>query len=315
MKASVVIATKDRKADLRRAVTSALGQTEPVEVLVLDDGSTDGTADMVRSEFPQVRVEQTPISLGYVAERNRGALLCSGDIIFSIDDDAEFSTPNVVKQSLAEFSHPRVAAVAIPYVEPHKSEEQFQMAPTGDTIWLTDSFRGTAYALRRDVFLGLGGYRKEIIHQGEEMDFCIRLLNNGFVVCLGFGDAILHHEAAKRDWGRIDFYGRWNDILFAWRNVPMPYLPAHLVGTTLNGLTCALRVGRRSRMIYGMLCGYWDCVSNWSWRQPVPRNVYRLHRLLKKRGPKKLSDIEPLLPPLASFDLKSPPGGEFAHTR
>jgi glycosyltransferase involved in cell wall biosynthesis len=315
MRASVVIATKDRKDDLHRAITSATRQTEPVEILVLDDGSVDGTADMVRSEFPQVRLNRTPISLGLVAQRKRGALLCSGEIVFSIDDDAEFSTPYIVEETLVRFCHPRVAAVAIPYIEPQKSRSEFQKAPDAGAVWLTESFRGTSYALKRKVFLELGGYREQIVHQGEEMDFCIRLLNNGFVVRLGFGDAIIHHESAKRDWGRIEFYGRWNDILFAWRNVPMPYLPAHLLATTLNGLTCALRLGRRSGMIYGMLSGYWDCVSNWSWRQPVSRNVYRLHRLLKKRGPKKLSDIESLLPPLASFDFGSPCTGEFANTR
>ena len=89
MRASIIIATRDRKDNLHRAITSAIRQTESVEILVLDDGSTDGTSEMVRSEFPQVRLERTPVPLGYVAQRNRGALLCSGKIIFSIDDDAD----------------------------------------------------------------------------------------------------------------------------------------------------------------------------------------------------------------------------------
>jgi GT2 family glycosyltransferase len=298
MKASVVIATKNRKDELRRAIRSAVEQTEPVEVLVLDDGSTDGTEDMVRSEFPQVRLNQTVDSLGYVTQRNRGALLCSCEIIFSIDDDAEFSTPDIVKQTLLGFSHPRVAAIAIPYVEPHKSrQQQFQTAPNANAIWITDSFRGTAHALRRDVFLRLGGYRKQFIHQGEEMDFCIRLLNIGFVVRLGLGDTIVHHEFPKRDWSRMDYYGRRNDILFALKNVPMPYLPAHLLGTTFNGIICVLRTKRPSAMIRGMLSGYSDIFSKSRW-EPVSRNAYSLHRLLKKRGPKMLTEVEPFLPPV-----------------
>src|SRR5262245_1328841 len=299
MRASIVIATKDRKDELRRAITSAIRQTEPVEILVLDDGSTDGTSEMVKSEFPQVRLERTAVPLGYVAQRNRGALLCSGEIIFSIDDDAEFSTPRVVEQTLDRISHPRVAAIAIPYVEPHKSKQEFQKAPKAEGIWVTESFRGTSHALRRDVFLEVGGYREQIIHQGEEMDFCIRLLNNGFVVRLGFGDVIIHNEFPKRDWRRMDFYGRRNDILFAWRNIPMPYLPAHLLATTFNGFTGALRTKRASDMIGGMFSGYWDSVWNWNWHKPVSPATYRLHRLLKKRGPKMLSDVEALLPPLA----------------
>src|SRR4030088_3482036 len=129
MEASVVIVTKDRKSELRRAITSAIRQTEPLEIVVIDDASSDGTSDMIRLEFPQVRLDRSPISLGVVAQRNRGALLCSGDVVFSIDDDAEFSTSKVIEQTLAGFSHPRVAAIAIPYIEPHKCQLEFQKAP------------------------------------------------------------------------------------------------------------------------------------------------------------------------------------------
>ena len=109
MKVAVIIVTNNRKLDLRRAIASALEQRSKPEVLVVDDGSTDGTSDMVRSEFPQVRLEQSTHSLGYIAQRNRAAHV-----------DAVFSSPRVVEQAAAAFGHPRVAAVAIPYAEPHK---------------------------------------------------------------------------------------------------------------------------------------------------------------------------------------------------
>jgi hypothetical protein len=124
-------------------------------------------------------------------------------------------------------------------------------------------------------------------------------LNSGFVVRLGVGDVITHYEASQRDRRRMHFHGRKNDILFAWQNVPMPYLPAHLIATTFNGFMCALRAKRPFAMFAGVLSGYSDMLFNWRSRQPVSRSSYRLHRLLKKRGPRKLEDVEPLLPPLA----------------
>jgi glycosyltransferase involved in cell wall biosynthesis len=305
MKISVVIATKNRKDELHRAISSVVRQTEPAEIVVLDDGSTDGTSDMVRSKFPNVRLDRTEGSLGYVVQRNRGAVLCSGDVIFSIDDDAEFSSTRIIEQTVAGFCHPRIAAIAIPYVEPCNSGNRFQNAPNVDAIWVTDAFRGTSYAVRRQIFIGLGGFRDQIVHQGEEMDFCVRLLNLGFVVRLGIGDAILHHEAPHRDRRRMDFFGRRNDILFAWQNVPMPYFPAHLLATTFNGFKCAIRSRRPSSMVAGILSGYFDVCLNWDWRQPVSRNSYRLHRALKKRGPKTMDNVESLLPPLTLFGSKS----------
>lgn len=299
MKTAVVIVTKNRKAKLRRAIASALEQALKPEVLVVDDGSTDGTSDMVRSEFPQARLEQSAHSLGYIAQRNRAARLTAVDVVVSIDDDAEFSSPRVVEQAIAAFGHPRVAAIAIPYTEPHKTNQMLQAAPDGRGIWATDCFRGTAYALRRDVFLALDGYREQLVHQNEEMDFCIRLLESGLIVRLGHGDHVIHHEEPRRDWSRMDYYGRRNDILFAWYNVPFPYVAQHLMGTTINGARWAI-AARSTAMVRGMLSGYADTVRLWRERAPVSAPAYRLHRKLKKQGPRVLSEIESLLPPLAA---------------
>ena len=117
MRASVVITTKNRRDELSAAIASALTQSAQPEVLVIDDGSTDGTSDMVRADFPAVRLERSTKSLGLIVQRNRAARLASGEIIFSLDDDAEFSTPGVVEQTLEDFDDPRIGAVAIPHVD------------------------------------------------------------------------------------------------------------------------------------------------------------------------------------------------------
>ena len=162
--ASVLITTKNRKEELRRALRSAFAQTVQPEVLVLDDGSTDGTAEMVRTEFPKTVLHSFAESKGYIVRRNEGARLATGDGIFSIDDDAEFSTPQVVGQTLMEFDDARIGAVAIPYIEPHKANRLMQKSPDSKTVWITDQFIGTAHAVRRDVFLKLGGYREALVH-------------------------------------------------------------------------------------------------------------------------------------------------------
>jgi glycosyltransferase involved in cell wall biosynthesis len=306
MKVCVVIATKNRKESLRRAITSVVMQKTPVELLVIDDGSTDGTSDMVAAEFSQVRLERTPASLGYIAQRNRAAQMSSADVIISIDDDATFSSPWIVEQTISAFGHPRVAAVAIPYMEPHKGKRIFQNAPDG-RIWVTDMFRGTAYAVRREIFMGVGGYREHLVHQGEELDFCTRLLDRGFVVRLGSGDYVVHDEMPERDWTRMDFYGRRNDILFVWNNVPAPFFLSHLIGTTLRGVGLATTAGKMG-MARGILAGYRDSVRSGKVRAPVSLAAYRLHRALKKGGPRPLSDIESLLPPYElNLGLPAPP--------
>jgi len=294
LQASIVITTRNRRDDLKKAIVSALAQklAGGVETIVIDDGSTDGTAQMVRAEFPQVALHRFEESKGLVVRRNEGARLAQGEIIFSIDDDALFTSPHTVEQTVNEFDCSHVGSVAIPYMEPNKSSMTLQQAPPGKITFIKDTFIGTAHAVRKDVFLRLGGYREFLVHQGEEMDFCIRMLTAGYVVRLGRADVIHHLESPRRDYGRMDFYGRRNDILFVWHNVPWPYFPFHLAGATLNGLISITRTGRPANMLRGMASGYVECIRRWSERHPVSSAVYALNRLLKKKGPLPLHQIE-----------------------
>ncbi|MBI4470318.1 MAG: glycosyltransferase family 2 protein [Acidobacteria bacterium] len=276
---------------MKQAIHSALAQGALIEVLIVDDGSSDGTAEMVRREFPSVRLERSEISVGCIVQRNRAAQLATGDIILSIDDDAIFASPHTVSQTLREFDHPRVGAVAIPYVEPRKSPVVHQQAPLRNGVFVTDNFIGTAHALVKGLFLRLGGYREFLVHQGEEMDYCIRMLEAGYVVRLGNADPIHHMESPRRDFRRMDYYGRRNDILFAWHNVPMPELLGHLPINVVNGLRSAARARRFRHMIWGTLTGLGHALCHPRNRRPVSRQVYWLFRHLRKRGPLRLADV------------------------
>jgi glycosyltransferase involved in cell wall biosynthesis len=289
--ATVVITTKNRKDELCRALESVSAQTLPLEVLVIDDGSTDGTTETVRATFPGVKVIRSDSSHGYIVQRNYGARRATTPFIFSIDDDAVFSTSHVVEQTLADFNGPRIGAVAIPFIEPLKSNQLMQRAPSRDRVWITDSFIGTAHALRRDLFLQMLGYRESLVHQGEESDYCIRMLDCGWVTRLGNSDPIFHYESPRRDFNRWDYYGQRNNILFAWHYAPLRWLPIHLTATSISGVCLAFRVRRFYSMAAGMCAGYFDCFRQWSERALVSERTYSLSRQLKKGGPLPLDDI------------------------
>lgn len=288
MNASIIITTKNRKEDLRVAIRSAISQSLLPEIIVIDDGSTDGTSEMVAKDFPSVQLHSYQESKGLIVRRNEGSSFANGDVIFSIDDDAVFSSPNVVEQTLKEFSDSRIGAIAIPYIEPHKANVLLQKARDGDGIWITDRFIGTAHAVRRDLFLKLGGYRENLIHQGEESDFCIRLLNSGFFVRLGCSDPIFHHESPKRSYERMDYYGCRNSILFYWQNAPLRDLPLYLIGTTFNCLKWAFIPMRFFVRLRGILGGFIDCFM--VPRTPVAHSTFVLWNFLK-RSPTLINEL------------------------
>jgi glycosyltransferase involved in cell wall biosynthesis len=87
MRISVVIPSYNRRHTLERALQSVFEQTSPVdEVILVDDGSTDGSSEMVRQLFAQVNVITQP-NLGVSAARNRGIAAARFEWIALLDSD------------------------------------------------------------------------------------------------------------------------------------------------------------------------------------------------------------------------------------
>lgn len=296
---TVLIATRNRRDELRRAITSCLQQTIPLEILIIDDGSTDGTSEMVRSEFPSVRLDSQKDARGLIVQRNRGARLASCPIVFVIDDDAFFPSPLTVEQTLADFDNPRVGVVAVPYVDVHKGPAVHQKAPSSQGIWVISDYRGTAHAFRREVFLNLGGYHDYLYHWAEERDYSLRLINAGLIVRAGRADPLHHVESPRRASSHTFPYHVRNHLLLVWYHVPLPYAPLHLLATTWNNIVHGLRAGMpwaTARGIFRAGIGMWHERRK---RDPISPRAYRLYRTLQKSG-KWLHEIEGTLPPMAA---------------
>jgi glycosyltransferase involved in cell wall biosynthesis len=272
--ASVLIVTKDRRDAVGAAVRSALEQDGNIEVIVIDDGSTDGTSQLIRSEFPEARLERSERSLGCVEQRNRGVRLAGAPVVLSLDDDAVFDHPRVAQQTLHEFSDPRIAAVHIPLLD----------GPRPSGLRAIASFVGWAHALRRTAFLDAGGYQGALIGQGEERDLCIRWLQQGMIVVQGQVGGVTHRPYPTRDWSPVARLARRNDVIHLWQNVPFPYAVPHLIGTLLNGF----RIGVRHHVLLDQLVGFGTgmrkCMAREWPRRPMRRETYKLYRALGKPG-------------------------------
>ncbi|HXS38907.1 MAG TPA: glycosyltransferase [Stellaceae bacterium] len=282
LKASVIITTKNRKEDVCRAIESCLAQTIVPEVIVIDDGSDDGTSDIVRAKFPTVRLIRSETSQGVAAQRNRGAQLASGDIVFSIDDDIVLVSPQTVEQTLRDFDSPSVGLVAIPFINVKIDDRIHYLAPDATGKFATAPFGGGACAVRRDIFLRVGGYRESLMQEMEEEDFCIRLLDAGYFTCIGRASPLHHFCSPARDseW-RSRRSGR-NRVLFTWYNVPQPIFLVHLPATCLIRILHGFKAHDAAAIVRGIAQGIGYCARHLSDRKPVRRRTYRLYRRLRK---------------------------------
>ncbi len=307
LEASILITTKNRREDLRRAVASCLLQEGAIEVLVIDDGSDDGTSDMVRAEFPSVRVVRHEQSMGYIHRRNEGAALALAPVLFSIDDDGAYTDPRTIRHTLAEMgAHPRIGAVAMPHIDVQFSQKVIQQAPDGEHIWCAAHYRGTAHALRRDLFLALGGYKRQLVHQNEEPEYCMRMLAAGSFTRLGTAPPLHHFESPKRSYARQYRFNARNHVLLPWFNCPLWFLPVQWAASSALQLRNALARGYLWPAISGLAAGYAAIPGQWSARRPAPWPVYKLFRAMRARGGSRLSEIESLLPPLKPAGPPSP---------
>ena len=106
MKISAVIPTYNRRVEVSHAIESVLSQTVPVyEIVVVDDGSTDGTAEFISDRYgPRVRVLRQK-NAGVAASRNLGIREAQGDWVAFLDSDDFWFPSKIERQVEALASH------------------------------------------------------------------------------------------------------------------------------------------------------------------------------------------------------------------
>ena len=168
LRISVLIPTYNCRALVGRAIRSALEQTfPPWEVVVVDDGSTDGTGELVRSEFGDRINYRYQENGGEGAARNTGIRMCSGDWIALLDADDWWEREKLELQAAQVRNHPEagivVCGAAIHGLDSDKARKMRIPAPfTREVLRELLKTRtvfppGTAM-VRRDVFAQVGGF-------------------------------------------------------------------------------------------------------------------------------------------------------------
>ncbi len=230
MKTWVVIPTLDGRERLLETLASLEGQTAPVDVVVVDNASSDGTAAAVAAAHPHVRVVQNERNLGFGAAINRAALELEGDLLVLVNNDV-VCEPDFVERITSPFADPgvgMVAGVLLQATEPELVDsagiELDTTLGSWDYLWnrpvdtLTAAGDpvgpcGGAAAYRLEAFQAVGGFDETLFAYWEDVELALRLRAAGWRCALAADARALHAHGQTLGAGspaarRLESFGR-----------------------------------------------------------------------------------------------------------
>jgi GT2 family glycosyltransferase len=196
---SVVVCTYNGGRTLSQCLQSLEALEYPdYEVLVVDDGSTDNTREIV-TRFANVRViHQT--NQGLSAARNVGLRMATGAIVAYTDSDC-YADPDWLTLLVGQLERSGAAAVGGPNLTPEDGRLAACVAaspgqPTHVLVsdQVAEHIPGCNMAFRRDALLGINGFDPQYRKAGDDVDVCWRLQQAGMWITFAPGAFVWHHR-------------------------------------------------------------------------------------------------------------------------
>ena len=247
----VSILTYNRADEVARTVDRMLALPERPRIVVVDNGSTDGTPEMLRRHFPEIRCIRMPDNPG-AAGRNAGVAALDTPYVALCDDDTWWEPGTLGRAADLLDLYPRLAVVV---ARVHVGLEQrldpicreMAASPITPTTALPGpavvGFLAGAAMVRRSAYLAVGGFERRFFIGGEEELLSLDLLSRGWELAYVDDVVVRHHPSpAVRDPSARHLATERNRLWVAWLRHPL----AWAVRTTLRAIWTA-RTDRTSR--------------------------------------------------------------------
>jgi N-acetylglucosaminyl-diphospho-decaprenol L-rhamnosyltransferase len=227
---AAVMITYNRRVEAGRAVGRLVALPEQPRVLVLDNGSADGTAAALLRDHPGVVVVALGRNLGAVA-RNIGVEAAGTPYVAFCDDDTWWEPGSLRRAADLLDTHPRLAVITgTILVEPGGRDDpinaELRDSPVRGAEWLPGpalgSFLAGASIVRTSAFRQAGGFHERLWLGGEEELLAADLAAAGWELC-HVPDVVVHHEPSTlRDAHLRRRHGIRNTLWFTWLRRPLP---------------------------------------------------------------------------------------------
>ena len=225
---SVIVPTHDTRDLTLRCLETVLAEQQGpdgLELVVVDDGSRDGTADDVARRHPQVTVLRQEQAQGFTRSANAGLAAARGEILLLLNSDTEVMPGSLALLSAAFAADPRLGVAGASLFYPD-GRPQWSGGPAPSLLWLfalgsglpallghlpgyrrvrplapaartfPDWVTGAALAVRRAAWEQTGPLDEGFGFYAQDLDFCLRARQAGWTVALLPEVRVLHHHGA-----------------------------------------------------------------------------------------------------------------------
>lgn len=281
---SVGILTWNRRAQVFRAIESVLKQPyRPIELVVVDSASTDGTVDAIMAAYPSVKVIRLHRNLGCPEGRNVALANCTGDVLYALDDDG-WLAEHTLQLCVDRFKkNPHLGVVNCRILPPDAS-----IGDSGPDE-VRHTFDGGACAFRKEILQTAGFYPSDFFRQGEEGDLALRVIEAGYSI-LYCPEAVMFHKTVPLDRTnkRFWYYGCRNELVTVLRRYPailvVPVALQKIVVWTLLGIA----QGALAHTVMGVCHVFTRLPQVFRERKPISLttalHVYRLKAAFKRNA-------------------------------
>ena len=249
---SIVIPTFNR-LDLTRDCLDGIRRTTApgsVEIIVVDNGSTDGTREYLAAEQSagRLRCQFSEENIGFGRACNRAAALATGAHVLLLNNDI-VPKPGWLEAMLRELDDPEVGVVGSRLLYPDgriqhagadftasgETEHVHRFAAGDDpAVTVTRDYpvvTGASLLVRRELWAALGGFDEGYWMYVEDVDLCIRAWQLGYRVRYAADSVLIHYESASgpdHDWRGAQLREGWRRFHERW----LGRMPAGVLATT-----------------------------------------------------------------------------------
>ncbi|MCR3921548.1 MAG: glycosyltransferase [Firmicutes bacterium] len=228
-----LILTYNRKHDLDRCLKSIQEQRySEIEVIVVDNNSTDGTDQFIDAFYPSVHYIYVDYNSGVCEGRNIGFRQATGDVIIVLDDDSEVNDPNFTDSIVKQFiSNNSMGLLSFKVTNPLIPDTR-RVIPSTDKSIINSMqpvevayFLGGGVAIRKKVLDETGLYPSQYFYSMEELDLAYRVMKTQWKIFYFPKIEVLHHESQNQrpSWRRFYFDCR-NRVWLTVTYLPLKYL-------------------------------------------------------------------------------------------